>query len=109
MKEINIKRVCANVRGNQSLFCVNIDYNDLFYHPMRNSKIRKLYLDEEIVIFGDILKILHIYVNQNLVAPFEYKVTKLNMQRLRRSLFFTQTNFNQIPLLCTLCLCAKLS
>ena len=72
-------------------------------------KIRKHYLNEEIVIFGDILKILHIYVNQNLVAPFEYKVTKLNMQRLRRSLFFTQTNFNQIPLLCTLCLCAKLS
>ena len=109
MKAIKIKRVCAYVRENQPLFCVNTDYNDLFYHSMWNSKIHKLCLDGEIYIFGDILQILHIYVNQNLVAPFEYKVTKLNMQRLRRSLFFTQTNFNQIPLLCTLCLCAKLS
>ena len=101
MKAIKIKRFCAYVRENLKSLAI--------FHSMWNYKIHKLCLDEEIVIFGDILKILHIYVNQNLAAPFEYKVTKLNMQRLRRSLFFTQTNFNQIPLLCTLCLCAKLS
>ena len=48
--------------------------------------------------FLDTLYILHTYGNQNVevVVLFEYKVTKLNMQRLHRSLFSTQTNFNQI-------------